>query len=299
LRQLYELAMAAIPTLSQKICTQGQLVHSLASDYFFNHALPKRQEGTSPPTREPDFLFLPDGPAGEDAQRKLIKALQDFQGLAGSAKLPDEMWPKMAACHAVCGNHSSYMGAPDVHLAKFTSYLQPVVSAAEQLADETPGLTLFIADTNTLVRSPALEKWAFDDVKRFTIILPSTTIGEIDGFANSNKSEEFKAGCKRFVRQIKGYRDRAREAGQSILVEGAVIVRDKIMLRIEPREPVFPAGLNWLDKESNDDRLVARTISVARDHPQCSVALVTHDVNLQTKAELAGVNYIEPSEAES
>ena len=54
--------------------------------------------------------------------------------------------------------------------------------------------------------------------------------------------------------------------------------------------------LPWLKADNNDDRILAGFIEIMREHPRCQVILVTRDMNLQNKAEYAGLPFIEPPE---
>jgi hypothetical protein len=59
-------------------------------------------------------------------------------------------------------------------------------------------------------------------------------------------------------------------------------------------EPRFENTLPWLDPANRDDRLVAQAIEVMRAHPHSAVALVTRDINLTTKADVAEIPVVAP-----
>ena len=48
-------------------------------------------------------------------------------------------------------------------------------------------------------------------------------------------------------------------------------------------------SLPWLDRELNDDRLIASVLEVMRQNLGSRVVLVTSDVNHQNKADAAGI----------
>jgi len=54
---------------------------------------------------------------------------------------------------------------------------------------------------------------------------------------------------------------------------------------------------SWLDPTSKDDRLVGSALEIQRDFPSVVVVLVTRDINLQNKAEMAFLPWAEPPEA--
>ncbi|MDQ3997680.1 MAG: PIN domain-containing protein [Gemmatimonadota bacterium] len=59
-------------------------------------------------------------------------------------------------------------------------------------------------------------------------------------------------------------------------------------------EPRVEETLAWLDPYNDDDRILAALVEVKRQHPRTPVVLVTRDINLQNKAEYAGLPFIEP-----
>jgi len=69
---------------------------------------------------------------------------------------------------------------------------------------------------------------------------------------------------------------------------------------LEAKEVDARAVLDWLDPTVPDDRLIACALRLQSDHPACCVVLITSDLNLQAKAEAAGLPYIEtPPSTES
>jgi hypothetical protein len=53
-------------------------------------------------------------------------------------------------------------------------------------------------------------------------------------------------------------------------------------------------SLTWLDPTNRDDQFIASTIEVIRQNPRSRVTIVTRDINLQNKAELARLPFVEP-----
>lgn len=58
-------------------------------------------------------------------------------------------------------------------------------------------------------------------------------------------------------------------------------------------EPNFDKTLSWLDRDNNDDRIIASALEIQRDNPSSAVCLVTSDINLQNKTEMARLSYID------
>ena len=49
-----------------------------------------------------------------------------------------------------------------------------------------------------------------------------------------------------------------------------------------------------LNKENEDDRLIAETLEIMRNYCNHPVILVTSDINLQNKCDVADLAYLEP-----
>jgi hypothetical protein len=71
-------------------------------------------------------------------------------------------------------------------------------------------------------------------------------------------------------------------------VDGTIKVK---MVPTEPRMAELP---NWLDPNSKDDRLVGSCLELQFQNPSVNVILVTGDINLQNKAEMAFLPFCEP-----
>jgi hypothetical protein len=59
------------------------------------------------------------------------------------------------------------------------------------------------------------------------------------------------------------------------------------------REPDFSRAPGWLDRENNDDRILASAWEVQGVRAAATVVLITGDLNLQTKADNVGLPYVE------
>jgi predicted ribonuclease YlaK len=53
-------------------------------------------------------------------------------------------------------------------------------------------------------------------------------------------------------------------------------------------------ALSWLDPTNRDDRFVATVAELIRQRPRSAATIVTRDLNLQRKAELASLPFVEP-----
>ncbi len=61
-------------------------------------------------------------------------------------------------------------------------------------------------------------------------------------------------------------------------------------------EPNFSKTLSWLDSSNNDDRILASYIEVMKIYLNSPIVIVTNDINMQNKAEFAGLPFVEPPE---
>ena len=156
------------------------------------------------------------------------------------------------------------------------------------LYDSSEGEALVVADTNALLFNPSLEKWQFADYSPFTIVLTPSVISELDQHKVNHKVETVRQKAESLIRRIKDYRRRGN------ILQGVPLVKGVSQVRALALEPSFGASLSWLDAANNDDRLIASMIDVMREHCRSDVVLVTRDLNLQNKAEFAGLPYVEP-----
>jgi len=168
--------------------------------------------------------------------------------------------------------------------------MNELLEAVGGLHDPTEGSTVLVPDTNALLYAPDLATWAFDDVPRFGIVLVPALLAELDALKVNHRNTDVREKAERLIRQIKDYRRRGS------LAEGVPIHGNRVTLRAVAVEPNPGEVLSWLSSESADDVLLAATLVVMRDHPRTAVALVTRDINLQNKAEFAGVPFLEPPE---
>lgn len=143
-----------------------------------------------------------------------------------------------------------------------------------------------VPDTNALLRNPDLASYeAVTNTPRFTIHLVPAVLNELDDLKDRGRTEDVREKARSVVRRIKGLRDRGN------LREG-VKLAGSISVQLEHREP-DTGLLEWLDPSVPDDRLLASALQLQSGHPSGVVVVVTSDINLQTKAEAAGLPYAE------
>jgi hypothetical protein len=148
--------------------------------------------------------------------------------------------------------------------------------------------SVFVPDTNALYAAPALEAWSFAGTPSFTLVLTPAVVADLDRHKVEHRVPDVREKAKRLIGAIKEYRRRGR------LTEGVPVVKGRITLRALATEPRPADMLPWLDPANDDDRIIASTFELMRQHPRARVTLVTADVNLQNKAELSRLPFVEP-----
>ena len=146
---------------------------------------------------------------------------------------------------------------------------------------------ILIPDTNALVSEPDPEQYrAVVASEKFIIMLLPAVLGELDNLKNNHRNPEFREKVRKTITRIKGWRN------QGSLREGVTVNRD-ITVKAIAREPDTKASLSWLDFDNQDDRIIASVLEVQAANPTARVVLVTGDINLCNKADVARIETAE------
>ena len=184
-------------------------------------------------------------------------------------------------------SHLSSFGSPE---KAFESTREKIEKQQEHLAslyDPSGGDPVYVVDANAALWNPAFEDWEFDGVPRFVLLFTPTLLGELDKLKIA-PGEELRRKAERIVNQVNDYGRRSAGLGD------VPLRRDRSVVRMIAVEPDFSQTLPWLDPSVQDDRLIAATLEVIRQHPDSPVTIVTRDGNLQNKARHAGMPFVEP-----
>ena len=147
--------------------------------------------------------------------------------------------------------------------------------------------TILITDTNAIVNEPDPIRYrAIAQCKSFVFLLLPTVLAELDDLKNLHRNPDFREKVKNVVTKIKGWRN------QGPLLNG-VTVGKTITVKAFAREPDMKHALTWLDEHNHDDRLIAAVLEVQSVHPAARVVLITGDINLMNKADLARIETAE------
>jgi hypothetical protein len=153
---------------------------------------------------------------------------------------------------------------------------------------EVDGRTIVVPDTSALMDLPSLADYAtVVGGDAADIVLVPAVLSELDAIKDQGKTPQVQGRARAAGRSI---RDASRVAS---LLTGAEIAPG-IRVFSRPIEPRFESLPGYLDPLVADDRILAAALELQRERPTDTVVLVTPDLNLQTKAESAGLPFVEP-----
>jgi hypothetical protein len=73
------------------------------------------------------------------------------------------------------------------------------------LYDPAPGEHVYVPDANAIIWNPDLEDWTFDDSRRFSVVLTSTLLGELDSLKMPSRGDSVREKAEGAIRRIKEY----------------------------------------------------------------------------------------------
>ncbi len=185
-------------------------------------------------------------------------------------------------------SEGTYSASAEDVLNEAISGVRTQLEQVKSLYDPAPGQPVFVPDANAIIWNQDLEEWAFDDAPRFSIVLTSTLLGELDDLKMPHRGESVREKAEGAIRRINEYGRRGD------IHAGVTLRRDRSAVRMTAVEPDFEKTLPWLDRTIKDDRLLAACLEIVREHPHSPVVLVTRDVNVKNKARHAGIPFVEP-----
>jgi predicted ribonuclease YlaK len=172
--------------------------------------------------------------------------------------------------------------------AVFSRRIQSFVKLLQILESPKQRRIIVVPDTNALISCSDFANYQrVAGQPDFTLVIMPTVLSELDQLKVTARDNGFREKVKSIITRIKGLRV------QGSLIEG-VIINKTVTVRMEAREPDFGHTLSWLDSGNNDDRIVASILEMQREEPSAVVILSTGDINLQNKAEMAHIPFVEP-----
>jgi len=233
-------------------------------------------------------------PAGKQIQVKMLPEIDRFSELvrALTRNLPNSAQKNMQGTlvtirRSVEQEGTTWWKSRDEAVDGFRSLIEEIINTLEKYCNGSTGEALAIADTNALIHNPDIEHWHFEDVKTFTVVLTPTVLSELDKHKMNHRNQQVREKASSVIRRIKEYRRRGS------LQDGVDVVKGRVALRSIANEPNMDQSLSWLDSANADDRFLASAIDVMRADLAMRAFIVTSDINLQNKAEMAGLPFCE------
>jgi predicted ribonuclease YlaK len=150
------------------------------------------------------------------------------------------------------------------------------------------GGVIAVPDTNTLILAPDVAAYGSAlGTDTYEVRLVPTVSAELDRLKVEGRTPELREKVQAVIRRIKGLRDRRS-------LSAGVAITHTVRFVSQATEPDFSRIPSWLDRTNNYDRILASAMAVQGSHAASTVVLVTSDLNLQTKADAAGLPYVEP-----
>ncbi len=146
-----------------------------------------------------------------------------------------------------------------------------------------PGGRLLVPDTNALLYKPELADWTPPDGP-WTVVLVPQVLRELDQI--KMRPNELGKKADGVIRRIKEYSRR----GDTFV---SVRISDLLAMREVAIDPDMASTLPWLQAGHADDELLASALELRGDNLNAALALATRDRNLQNKARLASVPYLD------
>lgn len=171
----------------------------------------------------------------------------------------------------------------EANLTKLEDSSQALRCLLDILTNDAEAATILVPDTNSLLATAdPTEYRALANNLPFTFLLMPTILRELDELKMLHRNPEVREKAKGAITRIKGWRL------QGNLANGVTVDRD-ITVKAVSREPQMEKSLSWLDSSVPDDRLIACLLEAIAEYPTAHITLVTGDINLQNKADTAGI----------
>lgn len=147
---------------------------------------------------------------------------------------------------------------------------------------------LLVPDSDYLINSGSISQFGpLFGLTEYRLVLLPSVLDEIRLLARSGSLGELQVRAQKLLDEVK----RLKRKGS--LIKG-IELSQAVTLQVPPVEADFDNTLKWLDRNLLDDRIIAALLAFEHSHPDRIVVLLSDNINLQNKAELAGIPYFEP-----
>lgn len=154
-----------------------------------------------------------------------------------------------------------------------------LIAALYEVTDE---YCLLIPDSSALVANSEIEKWNFEEIDKFKIVLLPIVVNEFDKVTTHNEQIQNKIKSKLLEYAKFGN-----------IFEG-VKINEQNVIKYAGNLPKTKNSLAGLDINNGYDQVIASYFEIVRTNPHTQVILITANPTLQAKAQLANVAMIEP-----
>jgi len=233
-------------------------------------------------------------PDGKRIQTKLLPEIDRFTELVYtiSQNMPNDSQQNLSDLlkqirNSVEQNCATCWKTNDEAVEGFRDLIEQLINTLQDYYGDSSDDVIAIPDTNAFLGNPDIEHWQFKDIKHFTIILTPIILSELDELKINHRNETVRDKAIKIIRKLKEY------CRRGTIGESVVIVTGRISLKSIASEPNMSKSLSWLDPSNADDRFLATTLEVIRSNLGDRVFIITGDINLQNKAEMAGIPFCE------
>ncbi len=243
----------------------------------------------------PEFYW--DGPTAKEQQiqielrRKYLEWIEIFKMIIENA--PDNVKSKMSEIDSFIlnwidkGIEWGLPGTLQEAKTRFEESINPLYDTLKLYCNTENGSIILIPDTSALMfKSDPLAYRDYINQEKFTLALLSTVLRELDEL----KMKSWDPECTKKVKSVLKRLNRFQNRGN---LHDGITIHKTIRLKIFTTEPDLTKAASWLDKNNNDDKIIAGAIEIQRTNPSDYVLIATSNKNLQNKAEMAYLPYVE------
>ncbi len=171
--------------------------------------------------------------------------------------------------------------------AQVQRYFDESLFSMLEIYDPLEDENLIIPDTNVFLDFPDLEGYHLG-LPKVRLVLTPTVLKELDAKKRA-RDVDIVHNARSLIRRLKDCGDRGN------ILEG-VPISDRVILMTRAAEPRRQGLLNWLDLDVPDDRFIASSLEVARQHPKAKVLVVSGDFNVLNRARAARLSAFDPED---
>lgn len=248
--------------------------------------------GSNPPKgTEIRFRWSKLKPELEREQNKIIRAFEDWHSdfcllFKDSTTEEDNNLKRL---YIVMDSWIRYRNSSDqprdakAAINEFNSVYEQFNELLDGVKPSSEAETIIIVDTSAIIDCPDIKIMSnLINITRKVIVVPPTTLKELDELKTGRRDEKFRSRLTAAIKNLNIL------SSTGNVLEGIQISPDSVfkMLAIEPNFTNLP---NWLDPDTNDDRIIAIAIELQRDNPSSNVTVLANDINMNNKALHAGI----------